>query len=63
MCSQICRALVARNHPKSFEFVEQLFTLFEVEDISWEAGRVLGLIAASNEVLSKKNYAVLKARA
>jgi DNA repair/transcription protein MET18/MMS19 len=57
---QITRALLIRNHVDATIQVEMLFTLFDDQDLAWDVARAVGQIATVEDVLTKRNHAVLR---
>lgn len=59
---QISKALLARNSSDVMRFVDRFFELLGDENIGWDAGRVIGEIAGTDEVLTKENHASIKVK-
>jgi DNA repair/transcription protein MET18/MMS19 len=57
---QISRALLVRGHPKALSFVDRLFELFGDVDVGWDAARAIGQIGTADDVLTKRNHAIVK---
>ena len=57
---QISRALLVRGHPQALLFVDRLFELFGDADVGWDAARAIGQVGTPDDVLTKRNYAVIK---
>ncbi|KAL4065949.1 ARM repeat-containing protein [Scleroderma citrinum] len=56
----ITRALLIRSHPFATPLVDKLFILLDDDDIDWDAAHALGKLATGDDVLTKRNDAVLK---
>jgi RNAPII transcription regulator C-terminal len=56
------QALLVRGDPASMTLADHLFGLFSDPNISWDAASAIGRITASNTVLTKQNYAIVKVR-
>jgi len=56
----ITKALLVTGHPEGVPYAERLFDVFGDKDISWDAARAVGEIAAADKVLTKKNNAIVK---
>jgi len=56
----ISRALLVRNHPQALQFVNQLFGLFDDQEVGWDAARAIGQVGTVDKVLTKRNHAVIK---
>ncbi|KAG6869217.1 hypothetical protein C0993_009080 [Termitomyces sp. T159_Od127] len=56
----ICKALVVQKHTSLTRFTDNILELFADDEISWDAAKTLGDIASSDQVLTKRNHAVLK---
>ncbi|KAF9245349.1 ARM repeat-containing protein [Melanogaster broomeanus] len=56
----ITKGLVVRSHRSASSFVDCLFVLLDDEAVDRSAARALGVLAADDEVLTKRNGAVLK---
>jgi len=41
-------------------FSDKLFSLFDDEDVSWDAARAIGQISAADKILTKRNHAILR---
>jgi hypothetical protein len=49
---------VVRSHPKALSFVDRLFELFD--EIDWDAARAIGQVGTVDNVLTKRNHAIIK---
>jgi hypothetical protein len=58
--SQISRALLVRNHSQALPFVNRLFELFGDTEVGWDAARAIGQAGTVDEVLTKRNHAIIK---
>ena len=58
--SQICRAFLVRNHAAAGPLIDRLLTLFTDENIGWDAARAIGQIGRTDNVLTKRNHAVVR---
>ncbi|KIK23072.1 hypothetical protein PISMIDRAFT_29572 [Pisolithus microcarpus 441] len=57
----IARALLVRSHPSAMAFTDKLFILIdEGDEVGREAAHALGTLAIKDEVLAKRNHAILK---
>ncbi|KAI0056039.1 ARM repeat-containing protein [Artomyces pyxidatus] len=56
----VCKGLIVRNHSQASTFVDRLFELFDESQVSWDAARAIGRLGATDDILTKKNHAVLK---
>ncbi|KAI6113119.1 ARM repeat-containing protein [Pisolithus sp. B1] len=57
----IARALLVRSHPSAMAFIDKLFILIDDGDeVGREAAHALGTLAIKDEVLAKRNHAILK---
>ncbi|KAG6865136.1 hypothetical protein C0991_004873 [Blastosporella zonata] len=56
----ISKALVVQKHATSIRFTDKLFELFGDDAISWDAAKTLGDIASGDQVLTKRNHAIIK---
>ncbi|KAL1662729.1 RNAPII transcription regulator C-terminal-domain-containing protein [Schizophyllum commune] len=56
----ICRALLVRNHAAAGPLIDRLLTLFNDENIGWDAARAIGQIGRTDNVLTKRNHAVVR---
>lgn len=57
----IARALLVRSHPSATAFTDKLFILIdEGDEVGREAAHALGTLAIKDEVLAKRNHAILK---
>ncbi|KAF9069802.1 ARM repeat-containing protein [Rhodocollybia butyracea] len=56
----ISKALLVCNHTQASQFTEVLFSVFDDEDIKWNAAKTFGDIVRTDVVLTKQNYAVIK---
>ncbi|KAL1745859.1 Dos2-interacting transcription regulator of RNA-Pol-II-domain-containing protein [Schizophyllum fasciatum] len=56
----ICRALLVRNHATADQLTDELFTLFDDPAVSWDAARAIGQIGRTDNVLTKRNHAVVR---
>ncbi|KAG8887558.1 hypothetical protein FRB98_009464 [Tulasnella sp. 332] len=54
------RALLIRKHPQADEKVDCLFELFDDQGIAWDAAKVIGSLVRDDDVLTKRNYSVVK---
>ncbi|XP_006461777.1 hypothetical protein AGABI2DRAFT_185880 [Agaricus bisporus var. bisporus H97] len=54
------KALLIRNHPIASHFIDKLFEVFHDETIGWDAARIVGEVAAPDDVLTKKHHAVIR---
>ncbi|KAN0138202.1 ARM repeat-containing protein [Lactarius tabidus] len=54
----VSRALVIRSHTKALSFVDRLFELFD--EIDWDAARAIGQVGTVDNVLTKRNHAIIK---
>lgn len=55
------KALVMRNHEVGNTYADMLFSLFGDESVNWDAAKAVGDIGSGGkDVLTKKNFAVLK---
>ena len=41
-------------------FSDKLFSLFDDENVSWDAARAIGQISAADKILTKRNHAILR---
>lgn len=57
---QISKALLVQNHPDSIWFVDSLFNVLNDEHIGWDAARAIGEIGAADNILTKRNHAIVK---
>ncbi|KAG6821481.1 hypothetical protein H0H93_010205 [Arthromyces matolae] len=57
----ISKALAVQKHASLTSFTDKLFELFADHDVSWDAAKVLGEIASTDQILTKRNHAVIKA--
>lgn len=57
---QASKALLIRNHPIASQFIDKLFEVFHDETIGWDAARIVGEVAAPDDVLTKKHHAVIR---
>ncbi|KAI6041215.1 ARM repeat-containing protein [Pisolithus marmoratus] len=54
-------ALLVRSHPSAMAFTDKLFILIDDGDeVGWEAAHALGMLATKDEVLTKRNHAIVK---
>ena len=51
---------MVRNHPQALPFVNRLFELFDDTEVGWDAARAIGQVGTVDEVLTKRNHAVIK---
>ncbi|KAI5999407.1 ARM repeat-containing protein [Pisolithus orientalis] len=59
--ASITRALLVRSHPSAMVLTDKLFILIDDgDDVGWEAAHALGMLATRDEVLTKRNHAILK---
>ncbi|TFK51878.1 ARM repeat-containing protein [Heliocybe sulcata] len=56
----VTKGLTTRGHAFSEVFVDRLFEVFDDTDINWDAAKAVGDIVAPDDVLTKKNHAVVK---
>jgi hypothetical protein len=49
-----------RKHASSTRFTDQLFEVFNDDEISWDAAKALGEIASPDPILIKRHHAVIK---
>ncbi|KAH7881782.1 ARM repeat-containing protein [Phlebopus sp. FC_14] len=56
----ITKALLVRSHPMAPAFIDSLFTLLDDQGLDWNAARALGVLATPDDILTKRNGAVLK---
>ncbi|KAI0282989.1 ARM repeat-containing protein [Russula brevipes] len=56
----ISRALLVRNHTQALPFVNRLFELFDDTEVGWDAARAIGQAGTADEVLTKRNHAIIK---
>lgn len=56
----VTKALLVRGDPRAADHVDRLFQLFGDDDISWAAARAIGDVVAADNILTKKNHAVIK---
>ncbi|EIN09656.1 ARM repeat-containing protein [Punctularia strigosozonata HHB-11173 SS5] len=54
----ITRALLIRNHSDAMVQVDVLFSLFDDQDLGWDAARAVGRVATAENVLTKRNHAI-----
>ena len=54
------KALLIRTHALCTQFTDRLFELFAEEGINWHTAKTFGDIVSVDEVLTKKNHAVVK---
>ena len=57
---QVSRALLVRGHPRALSFVDRLFELFGDADVGWDAARAIGQVGTVDNVLTKRNHAIIK---
>jgi hypothetical protein len=50
------------GHASLFSFVDRLFGSFGDPDVNWVAARVVGEMCVHDDVFTKANHAVIKAR-
>ncbi|KAG5340290.1 hypothetical protein C0989_002306 [Termitomyces sp. Mn162] len=56
----ICKALLVQKHTSLSRFTDKVFELFTDDEISWDAAKTLGDLASSDQILTKRNHAVMK---
>ncbi|KAI0738521.1 ARM repeat-containing protein [Daedaleopsis nitida] len=56
----LTKALLVRGHPKAIHNVDRLFGLFGDEHVSWDAARAVGRIPGTDNVLTKRNHAIVR---
>ncbi|KAJ7289243.1 ARM repeat-containing protein [Mycena rebaudengoi] len=56
----ICKGLLVRNHKLATDFIYRLFEIFGDESVGTHAAKAFGDIAASDNILTKRNSAVVK---
>ncbi|KAG6833236.1 hypothetical protein H0H87_009857 [Tephrocybe sp. NHM501043] len=56
----ISKALTVQKHTALVCFSDKIFELFGDDTISWDAAKTLGDIANADQVLTKRNHAVIK---
>ncbi|KAI0047844.1 ARM repeat-containing protein [Auriscalpium vulgare] len=56
----VSKALLVRSHPQALPTIDRLFELFDDDDVNWDAARAVGLIGATDKILTKKNHVVIK---
>ncbi|KAG5652051.1 hypothetical protein H0H81_006471 [Sphagnurus paluster] len=56
----ISKALVVRKDPFVARFTDKLFEVFGDDAISWDAAKALGNVASADQILTKRNRAVVK---
>ncbi|EPT02988.1 hypothetical protein FOMPIDRAFT_1142982 [Fomitopsis schrenkii] len=56
----VTKALLVRGDPRAADHVDRFFQLFGDEEISWAAARAIGGVVAADNLLTKKNHAVIK---
>lgn len=62
--TQIARGLVVRSDNRGYDWVKRMLSLFPDDHLGRHAARALGVIGGddSDELLSKRNHAVVKVR-
>ncbi|KAJ6481205.1 ARM repeat-containing protein [Mycena vitilis] len=56
----ICKGLLVRNHPSASDLIHRLFDVFADKTIGTDAAKAFGDIAATDSLLTKRNFAVVK---
>jgi len=51
---------LVRNHTQALPFVNRLFELFGDTEVGWDAARAIGQAGTVDEVLTKRNHAIIK---
>jgi DNA repair/transcription protein MET18/MMS19 len=57
---QISKGLLVRGHPDAMRFVDHLFEVLGDEQIGWNAARGIGEIGSTDDILTKRNYAIIR---
>lgn len=52
-----------QKHTSLARFTDKIFELLADDHIGWDAARTLGDIASSDQILTKRNHAVMKVAA
>jgi DNA repair/transcription protein MET18/MMS19 len=57
---QISKAVLVRNHPDFSRISDRFFEVFGGEEISWDAARAIGELGGGDNILTRRNHAVIK---
>ena len=58
---QVCRALLARNHPSALALIRRLFGLFDDEEVNWDAAKAIGTSGSGGgQLLTKRFHATVR---
>jgi hypothetical protein len=60
---QIIKALLIRDHTFLMPFVNQLFELFDNEDVHWTTAKVVGEVNYPDKILTRSHHAAIKVKA